>query len=81
MEYKKLYAPEEIQDLIDWFSARQDRLPPELHLDKATYIRDLPHTVRLFLELTELLHENPTYSAQIHRFFCMRDRLIEEGVD
>lgn len=81
MEYKKLYDPAEIEDLLAWFRARLDRLPPSLKIANGLFVPDLPHTVRLFLEFTELRHENPTFSAQVRRFFEMRERLIEQGMD
>lgn len=81
MEFKKLYEKEEITDLVDWFKERMDRLPASLQVDKATYLPDLPKTVRFYLELTEKLSKNATFGGQIHIFFCIRDRLIEEGME
>lgn len=77
MEYKKIYAPEEINELVEWFRARLDKLPKSLRLDKATYIPDFPTTARSFMAIAEMHRENATYGAQIYMLFRMRDKLLE----
>lgn len=79
MEYKKIYAPEEIKELLDWFQARLADLPGSLRLDQATFIPDFPATARSFMAIAEQHRENATYGAQIYMLFRMRDKLLADG--
>lgn len=81
MEFKKKYTQEELGELCAWFSARLDRLPADMHLDKAIYIKDLPATVRHYMEIARLHGDNPTYSGQMYHLFLMRDNLTAGGMD
>ena len=47
-------------------------------MDKATYIKDLKHTVTLYYDILAKHHENPTYAAQIRHIFLMRDAVLRE---
>ena len=85
MEYKKHYTEKELSEVVDWFKTHFDKLPESVYLDKATYIKDLKHTVTLYYDIVEQHHENPTYAAQIRHIFLMRDAVLREwkkqGID
>lgn len=81
MEYKKLYDPGEVAELLAWFRQRLDRLPESIRIEEGLYVPDLRRTVPLLIEFAEVCSENPTYSAQLRRFFEIRERLIEQGFD
>lgn len=81
MEYKKLYDPGEVAELLAWFRQRLDRLPESIRIEQGLYVPDLRRTVPLLIEFAEVCSENPTYSAQLRRFFEIRERLIEQGFD
>ncbi len=81
MEFKKKYTKDEMGELCAWFAARLDRLPAEMHLDKAIHIKDLPTTVRHYMEIVKLHGDNPTYSGQVYHLFLMRDKLQDGGMD
>ena len=78
MEYKKHYTPEELSEVVEWFKKHFDQLPESLHLDKATYIKDLKHTVTLYYDILAKHHENPTNAAQIRHIFLMRDAVLRD---
>lgn len=80
MEYKKIYAPEELADVVSWAKKNMHRLPESLQLDKATFIPDLKTTMETYIEICEMHHLNPTYGAQIRHIFMMRDKLIEDNL-
>lgn len=79
--FKKTYAPEEIQNLLQWFKERFDRLPPSLSMGKRGNIPDLRRTVTLYLEFVAARHENPTYAGQVLHLFEIRDCLKAEGFE
>lgn len=81
MEYKKLYDPGEVAELIEWFRQRLDRLPQSVRIEQGLFVPDLRRTVPLLIEFAEECSENPTYSAQLRRFFEIRERLIEQGIN
>ena len=64
-EYKRLYTKEEIDDLLQWFAQRYDRLPERIAL-------------RRLCEMVETNCENPTFGACIRHVFRLRERLIED---
>jgi hypothetical protein len=79
-QYKKTYSEEKIQEIVEWFKARLDQLPPTLELHPSTKIRNLDYTVRTYIEIAETHHTNGTYGAQVFHLFKMREKLIELGI-
>lgn len=78
MEYKKHYTDEELNEVVGWFKSHFDELPTSLYIDKATYVKDLKHTVTLYYDIVNKLKDNPTYAAQIRHLFLMRDAVLEQ---
>lgn len=78
MEYKKHYTDEELNEVVDWFKTHMNELPESIYMDKATYIKDLKHTVTLYFDIVKQLKDNPTYAAQIRHLFLMRDAVLKE---
>lgn len=79
--YTKEYTAAEIQDILEWFRSRMERLPESLMINEGLKIPDLRFTVQQYLEFVELNHENPTYAAQVLHLFRMRERLQEQGFE
>lgn len=79
--YTKEYTAVEIQDILEWFRSRMERLPESLMINEGLKIPDLRFTVQQYLEFVELNHENPTYAAQVLHLFRMRERLQEQGFE
>ena len=77
MEYKKIYTPEELDDLTQWITEKMPLMPESLQVDEATYIADLKTTAGYYLEIIELHRENRTYGGQIRLLFKVRERLQE----
>ena len=67
MEYKKHYTDEELAEVVNWFKEHFDELPQSIHIDKATYIADLKHTVTLYYDIVAKHKDNPTYAAYTHK--------------
>ena len=66
MDYKSIFSKEELKELTDWFKERLDALPESLHVDDATFVRDLRQSVEYYLRLVELYHDKRTYSGQLY---------------
>lgn len=81
MKYKRKYTKAEARELCEWFAARMDKLPEKMRLSEAALIKDLPTTVRHYLEIVRLHGDNPTYSGQVYQLFLMRDKLRDGGAD
>lgn len=79
MEYKKVYTPEELTDVCEWFKAHEAELPKELDLRPGVHIRDVKEFVISMNEVISLHAENPTFGANIRMLFQLRDKL--EGRD
>lgn len=77
-EYKRLYTKEAIDDLLQWFAQRYDRLPERIALDDSTTVFGMPETARKLCEMVETNCENPTFGACIRHVFRLRERLIED---
>ncbi|MGM9687530.1 MAG: DUF6965 family protein [Alloprevotella sp.] len=75
MPYKKQFTEAELKELLEWFEAQAEHLPHSLQLDKATYIADLPKTVKLYFDIVRLHGDNPTYSGQINHLFKIKEKL------
>lgn len=78
MEYKKHYTDDELNEVVGWFKSHFDELPASLYIDKATYVKDLKHTVTLYYDIVNKLKDNPTYAAQIRHLFLMRDAVLKQ---
>lgn len=75
--YKKVYSPEELNELREWIVARIPTMPKSLQLNDATFIADLPATAGYYVENLDLHRENPTYGGQLLHLFRIREKLEE----
>ena len=80
MEYKKIYEPEELQEIVAWARKNMHRMPKSLKLDDSAYIEDLHYTMDTYCEICEEHKNNPTYGAQIRHIFMMRDKLLADNL-
>lgn len=80
MEYKKVYSPEELADIVSWARANMHRLPKSLQLGPGLFIPDLHYTMDTYIEICEKLGDNPSYGGQIRQIFMMRERLLEDNL-
>ena len=80
MEYKKGYTSEELADIIKWVKENSHRLPESLQLDPATFIPNLHRTIENYIKISEAHYKNPTYNAQIHHLFLVREKLINDNL-
>ena len=72
MEFKKHFSDDELKQLVGWFEEHMERLPDSLQLDRATFIKDLKHTVKLYFDVVKLHKDNPTYSGQIYLLYQIK---------
>lgn len=79
--YTREYTKAEIQDIMQWFRARQDRLPESLVINEGFKIPDLRFAVKQYLEFVEVHYENPTFAAQVLHLFRMREYLQAQGFE
>lgn len=79
--YQKKYDRAVIQELVEWFRTRFDRLPQRIQLRPGVVIPDVKVMVRNYLDIVQMHHENPTYGAQVHHLFEVRDCLLAEGFE
>ena len=80
MEYKKIYEPEELQEIVAWARKNMHRMPKSLKLDDSAFIEDLHYTMDTYCEICEEHKLNPTYGAQIRHIFMMRDKLLADNL-
>ena len=77
MEYKKVYSPEEIQELIEWFRVNHDKLPDSIYINDGTFVKDVRFTASHFHKIAASVGEKKSYGAHIRLFFLLRERIIE----
>lgn len=80
MEVKKLFTPEELEELCAWFEARKERLPQELMVLPGCVTHELPKVVGYYIDIVRLHGANPTYTGQIRHLFLIREKLIEDAL-
>ena len=80
MEYKKIYSPEELNEIINWTKQNLHRMPKSLQLDAATFIPDLHATIEAYVDICQTHYNNPTYGAQIRHIFMMRDKMLNDNL-
>lgn len=80
MELKKVYTPEELDDLVAWMKAHLDAVPQTLTIYSGMTTSDLPLVIRNYIDIVELHRENPTYGGQISHLFRIREVLQEQGM-
>jgi hypothetical protein len=78
MEYKKIYDPEEIQELIEWFKVNYDKLPESIYVNSGTFVKDVKFTTSHFHEIAAKVGMKKFYGSHIRLFFTMRERIIEQ---
>ena len=79
--YQKTYDRAVIQELVVWFRERFDRLPQRIQLRPGMVIPDLKVMVRNYFDVVQMHYENPTYGAQVHHLFEVRDCLLAQGFE
>ena len=69
----KLLTLEELHELTDWF--KNQKLPDELQLDKATYIPNLSETIRRLVIQSEINYNNPKTQGCIILLQRLKEKL------
>ena len=77
MEYKKVYSPEEIQELIEWFRVNHDKLPDSIYINNGTFVKDVRFTTSHFHAIVAKVGEKKAYGSHIRLFFLIRERILE----
>lgn len=77
MEYKKVYDPAEIQELIEWFRVNHDRLPDSIYINNGTFVKDVRFTTSHFHAIVAKVGEKKAYGSHIRLFFLIRERVLE----
>ena len=77
MEYKKVYDPAEIQELIEWFRVNHDRLPDSIYINNGTFVKDVRFTTSHFHAIVAKVGEKKAYGSHIRLFFLIRERILE----
>lgn len=77
MEYKKVYDPAEIQELIEWFRINHDRLPDSIYINNGTFVKDVRFTTSHFHAIVAKVGEKKAYGSHIRLFFLIRERILE----
>lgn len=80
MELKRVYSESEVNELIEWFAQRKDRLPETMQLNKATYLEDVARTVNAFCTLARESRKKSTFSAQLKILFDIREKLENDNL-
>ena len=75
--YKKLYTPEELDEVCQWIKDNKHRMPATLRLNDATVFTDFRATIDYYVDIIALHRENPTYGGQIHHVFQVQQKLKE----
>ena len=78
MEYKKVYDPEELQELIKWFEVHHDKLPQSIHINSGLFVKDVPYTTSQFHKIVAKVGEKKAYGSHMRLFFTLRERIIEQ---
>ncbi len=77
MEYKKVYSPEEINELIEWFRVNHDKLPDSIYINNGTFVKDVRFTTSHFHEIVASVGQKKSYGSHIRLFFLIRERVLE----
>ena len=77
MEYKKIYSPEEIQELIEWFKKHENEFPDSIYINSGTYVKDVRRTASIFHEIAAKVGKKKFYGAHIRQFFTLREEIIK----
>jgi hypothetical protein len=78
MEYKKVYDPQELQELIKWFADHHDELPQSIYINSGTFVKDVRFTASHFHEIVAKVGEKKFYGSHMRLFFTLRERIIEQ---
>lgn len=79
--FKKSYTQQEINECLDWFRQRLDRLPPSLNFGPIQS-PDLPRTVRRMVTvLHHQMNDKGVYNGQFALLLQIRQLLQESGVE
>lgn len=81
--FKDQFKKEEVEELLNWFKPRMERLPQKLELDGATSTNQLPYTVRQLTHVLEHHKDNMsvTFNGYMAHLLAIRVRLQEMGID
>ena len=78
MEYKKVYDPEELKELINWFEVNHDKLPKSIYINSGAFVKDVPHLTSQFSQIVAKVGEKKAYGSHMRLFFTLRERIIEQ---
>ena len=75
---QRLYTKEELEELIAWFG-RLSECPREIHVDKATYIPNLPETIDRLAGQARICYENPKIQGCIILLERIKEAILQKG--
>lgn len=75
MAHPNLITPEEVAETIAWFKTQKPHIPQEMEVLPGVEARDLPTTVRKYLELADVAAGNATYVGQLSHLVAIRRKL------
>ncbi|MBR4128384.1 MAG: hypothetical protein IKT92_02790 [Bacteroidaceae bacterium] len=78
MEYKKIYDPQELHELIEWFRVHHDELPESIHINNGVFVKDVRHTSSIFKDIVAKVGTKKMYGAHIRLFFTLREQIIAQ---
>ena len=81
MAHHDLITPEEVAETVAWFKTQKPDIPQEMEVLPGVMARDLPSTVRKYLELADMAAGNPTYVGQLSHLVAIRRKLEQMQAD
>ncbi len=76
MEYKRVYEPDEVHGLYDWFKDVDYDGP--LDMGHGRLVKNTKHTVKCLILQTENNIGNPNFSGLINQLSIIKDELIRQ---
>lgn len=78
MEYKKIYSPEELKELAEWFKQNLDKFPDTISINSGTHVKNVRHTASIFQEIAAKVGHKKMYGGHMRQFFTLREQIIKQ---
>lgn len=79
--FKPDFTKEEVNELVDWFDARMDKLPQELQINKSSKTTNLRFTVSKLISLVKGREISVTICGYIAHLAMVQKRLQQSGME
>lgn len=81
--FKQAYTQEEIEEILEWFASRMDKLPETMQINASTYSENLQRSTQSLIDVVKYHKKDLSvvYYGYVSYLYLIRYRLQQMGIE